>query len=217
MFCRSRSSGTSRGHWSTGRPPVAKPDIIAAIATAPGRGAIGVVRISGPDLTGMMPDLVGRPLRPRYATNTSFLDAKGLPIDSGIALYFSAPRSYTGEDVLELQGHGGVGVLRALLRRCIELGARHAEPGEFTRRAFLNGKIDLTQAEAVADLIEANSEAAARGAVRSLTGLFSGTVNALRQSLLELRIELEAQIDFPEEETGGLEQERFRKRLLEAE
>jgi len=137
------------------------------------------------------------------------------PIDSGIALYFPAPHSYTGEDVLELQGHGGGGVLKLVLGRCVEIGARLAEPGEFTRRAFLNGKMDLAQAEAVSDLIESASEAAARAAVRSLTGAFSTTVNELRKSLLGARVRLEAQIDFPEEETDGSDQHELGKQLEE--
>jgi tRNA modification GTPase len=162
-----------------------------------------------------MMGLFGRSLTPRHATATSFLDSMSRPIDSGIALYFPAPHSYTGEDVLELQGHGGGGVLKLVLGRCVEIGARLAEPGEFSRRAFLNGKMDLAQAEAVADLIESASEAAARAAVRSLTGAFSTTVNELRKSLLGLRIRLEAQIDFPEEETDVSDQHVLGEQLEE--
>ena len=183
-----------------------KPDVIAAVATAPGRGAIGVVRVSGADLTEMMAGLFGRLLTPRLATLTKFLDARGNVLDSGIGLYFPAPRSYTGEDVLELQGHGGSGVLRLVLGRCLEMGARLAEPGEFTRRAFLNGKIDLAQAESVADLIEASSESAARAAIRSLNGAFSDAVETLQLLLLRVRTQLEAEIDFPEDSVGGVEQ-----------
>jgi len=185
---------------------VGKPDVIAAVATAPGRGAIGVVRISGPDLTEMMAGLFGRMLTPRLATVTKFLDGRGNTIDSGIGLYFQTPRSYTGEDVLELQGHGGSGVLRLVLGRCLEMGARLAQPGEFTRRAFLNGKIDLAQAESVADLIEASSESAARAAIRSLNGAFSDAVDSLQLLLLQVRTQVEAQIDFPEDPIGEFEQ-----------
>jgi tRNA modification GTPase len=194
---------------------VVKPDIIAAVATAPGRAAIGIVRLSGPELMGLMPGLFGRVLLPRQATVTHFLDSQGSPIDSGIGIFFQAPQSYTGEDVLELHGHGGSGVLKLVLGRCIEVGARLAEPGEFTRRAFLNGKIDLAQAEAVADLIEASSEAAARAAVRSLTGAFSSAVNDLRSALLELRTRVEAQIDFPEENVEEVEQAALQRQLAE--
>ncbi|MEW6317106.1 MAG: tRNA uridine-5-carboxymethylaminomethyl(34) synthesis GTPase MnmE, partial [Pseudomonadota bacterium] len=156
---------------------------IAAIATAPGRGGIGVVRVSGPDVRAVMRAVCGRLLTPRQATYLPFLDADGNAIDRGIALWFPAPHSYTGEDVLELQGHGGPVVMQLLLQRCLtagrEIGLRVAEPGEFTRRAFLNDKMDLAQAEAVADLIEASTEAAARSAARSLDGAFSQTVHAL--------------------------------------
>ena len=191
---------------------MAKPDIIAAIASGPGRAAIGIVRLSGQDLSHAMLQLLGRTLIPRHATLTSFLDSQGKPIDAGIALYFSGPNSYTGEDVLELQGHGG-GVLKLVLRRCVEVGARLAEPGEFTRRAFLNGKLDLAQAESVADLIDASSEAAARAAVRSLNGALSSAVDELRASLLELRTRAEAEIDFPDEDVDQLHQQQFRERL----
>ena len=148
-------------------------DVIAAVATAPGRGGIGVVRVSGPSLADFAGRLLGRLPSPRRATLTDFPDARGVPIDRGIALYFPAPHSYTGEDVLELQGHGGDTVLALVLERCVQCGARLAEPGEFTRRAFLAGRIDLAQAEAVADLIEAGSAQAARSAMRSLSGEFS--------------------------------------------
>src|SRR5215210_5538275 len=154
-------------------------DTIAAVATAPGRAGIGVVRVSGPDLNAFAAALTGRALAPRQALLTSYRDARGAPLDEGIALYFQAPRSYTGEDVLEIQAHGGPVVLRLLLQRCVELGARIAEPGEFTRRAFLNGKLDLAQAEGVIDLIDATTEQAARCAVRSLQGDFSARVSEL--------------------------------------
>ena len=149
------------------------PDTIAAIATPPGRGGIGVVRVSGAAVPAIAAALVAQPLAPRVATLATFRDARGEPLDQGLALYFSAPHSYTGEHVLELHGHGGPAVLRLLLARCLELGARLAQPGEFTQRAFLNGKLDLAQAEAVADLIDAATATAARAAARSLSGAFS--------------------------------------------
>jgi tRNA modification GTPase len=187
-------------------------DRIAAVATPPGRGAIGVVRLSGPSLSDLFQPLLGRDsLVPRHATFLSFLDQHGQPLDQGLALYFPAPHSYTGEDVLELQGHGGPAVLALVLRRCLQLGARLAEPGEFTRRAYVNERLDLVQAEAVADLIEAGTEAAVRSAVRSLEGEFSRQINELEEQLIELRVLVEACIDFPEEdvellgERGGYE------------
>ena len=177
-----------------------RPDTIAAVATAPGRGGIGVVRVSGADLGLLAERLCGCPLVPRRATLAKFRDAAGQVIDVGILLYFPAPSSFTGEDVLELQGHGGPVVMRQLLARCCELGARLAQPGEFTLRAFLNEKIDLAQAEAVADLIDASTTQAAQSAVRSLSGAFSATVNALVDQLIELRMLVEATLDFPEDE-----------------
>ena len=154
---------------------MAKPprDTIAAIATAPGRGGIGVVRISGPNLSGLAATLGGKAPEARAARFARFRDGSGQLLDEGLLLYFPAPHSFTGEDVIELQGHGGPVVMQMLLARCLELGARLAEPGEFTRRAFLNGKLDLAQAESVADLIEASTAAAARSAVRSLTRVSS--------------------------------------------
>lgn len=175
-------------------------ELIAAIATPPGRGGIGVVRISGSDLQALANGLIGGLPKPRYARYTSFLDARGEPIDQGIALYFPAPHSFTGEHVLELQGHGGPAVMQALLERCLELGARLAAPGEFTQRAFLNGKLDLAQAESVADLIDASSIEAARSALHSLSGEFSRRIHAMQSRLTELRMRVEASIDFPEEE-----------------
>jgi tRNA modification GTPase len=142
-------------------------DIIAAVATAPGRGGIGVIRVSGPDIGAIIQGIVGRPMTPRLASHARFRDANGDTLDDGIALYFQAPNSFTGENVLELQGHGGPQVLHLVLERCLELGARRAEPGEFSRRAFLNDKIDLAQAESIADLIDAQSREAARSAVRT--------------------------------------------------
>jgi tRNA modification GTPase len=186
---------------------------IAAIATAHGRAGIGVVRVSGRSLAGFARDLTGAVPPARRATRAVFRDAHGAGIDDGLALYFPAPQSYTGEDVLELQGHGGPLVLAMLLRRCFELGARLAEPGEFTRRAFLNDKLDLAQAEAVADVIDAATETAARCAVRSLRGEFSGAVRALVDQLVELRALAEATLDFPEEEIDPLHRADARGRL----
>jgi tRNA modification GTPase len=180
-------------------------DTIAAIATAPGRAGIGVVRVSGPALAAFAEQLTRKTLRPRHAQRVDFHDMDGGVIDSGIALLFTAPHSYTGEDVLELQAHGSPVILRLLLERCLELGARLAEPGEFTRRAFLNDKMDLAQAEAVADLIAAITATAARSAVRSLAGEFSGEIRALVEELVELRMLAEANIDFPEEQIDFLD------------
>ena len=188
-------------------------DTIAAIATAHGRAGIGVVRVSGRSLTGFARHLIGAVPPARRATRAVFFDAHGAAIDDGVALYFPAPHSYTGEDVLELQGHGGPLVLAMLLRRALELGARLAEPGEFTRRAFLNDKLDLAQAEAVADVIDATTEAAARCAVRSLRGEFSGAIHSLVDQLVELRALAEATLDFPEEEIDPLHRADARGRL----
>jgi len=190
-------------------------DPIVAIATAPGRAAVGIVRVSGANLRSLIDALCGRALEPRHATLLPFLDAQARPIDHGLALYFPAPHSYTGEDVLELHAHGGAVVLQLLAARCLEVAAeghmdnlralRLAEPGEFTTRAFINGKLDLAQAEAVADLIDAGTEAAARSAARSLVGEFSREVNALAESLIELRSLVEATLDFPDEEIDFLQ------------
>jgi tRNA modification GTPase len=192
---------------------MAIPDLITAVATARGLGAIGVVRISGSSLRGLFLPLLGREPEPRRAILVDFLDSRGDAIDQGLAIYFPAPHSYTGEHVLELQGHGGPAVLQRLLRRCVELGARLAEPGEFTRRAFLNDKLDLAQAESVADLIEARSEAAARSALRSLKGAFSDEIHALVADVTALRMLVEACIDFPEEGIDQLEAASARQRL----
>lgn len=184
-------------------------DPIAAIATAPGKGGIGVVRISGPNLDGLAAALFDTPLKARHAHYLPFNDSQGQPIDAGIVLYFKGPHSYTGEDVLELQGHGGPAVLRRVLQHCIEAGrpwgVRHAQPGEFTQRAFLNDRLDLAQAEAVADLIDASSEAAARSAMASLSGAFSKAVSELNERIIHLRMLVEATLDFPEEEIDFLE------------
>jgi len=178
----------------------AERDLIAAIATPHGRGGIGVVRVSGAGLSVLAAKIVGRVPQPRMATRAAFVGEAGQPIDEGIALYFPGPHSYTGEDVLELHGHGGPVVMQMLLRRCLSLGARLAEPGEFTRRAYLNDKLDLAQAEAIADLIEAASDAAARCALRSLRGEFSAVIDALAARLIDLRMRVEATLDFPEED-----------------
>ena len=193
----------------------ASSDTIAAVATAPGRGGIGVVRVSGPTLAGFAKALTGREPTARRATKADFRAADGATIDSGILLYFAAPSSFTGEDVLELQGHGGPVVMQMLLARCVELGARIAEPGEFSRRAFLNDKLDLAQAEAVADLIEASTAAAVRSAQRSLSGEFSAAVQALVGRLTELRMLVEATLDFPEEEIDVLRDTDAENRLAE--
>jgi tRNA modification GTPase len=188
-------------------------DTIAAVATAPGRAGIGVVRVSGPAVRAIIAGILGRVPKPRAATLCGFRDATGGTLDRGLALFFPAPHSYTGEDVLELHGHGGPAVLQLVLRRCLDLGARPAQPGEFTRRAFLNDKLDLAQAESVADLIDASSEAAARGAMRSLAGEFSARIGHLVNALIELRALVEATLDFPDEEIDFLERGDAFKRL----
>ncbi len=194
-------------------------DPIVAIASAPGRGAVGVVRASGADLSVLITAVCGRPLQARQATLLPFLGDDGQALDRGLALHFPAPHSYTGEDVLELQAHGGPVLLQLLLARCLQVlqarwpGARLAAPGEFTERAFLNDKLDLAQAEAVADLIDASTEAAARSAARSLDGAFSQHINTLAQQTVALRTLVEATLDFPEEEIDFLEKARARERL----
>ncbi len=202
-------------------------DPIAAIATAPGRGAVGIVRVSGKGLSTLVQRLCGRSLKAREATYLPLRDAQGQPIDHGLALFFPAPHSYTGEDVLELQAHGGAVVLQLLLARCLEAaaeidaatgqaclrGLRLAQPGEFTERAFLNDKIDLAQAEAIADLIDASTEAAARSASRSLSGAFSQEIHSLRDALVRLRMLVEATLDFPEEDIDFLQQADARGQL----
>jgi tRNA modification GTPase len=179
-------------------------ETIAAVATAQGRGGVGIVRVSGPLAQSIALAVGGCELKPRYAHYGPFNDANGQVLDQGLALYFPGPHSFTGEDVLELQGHGGPVGLDLLLRRCVQLGARLARPGEFSERAFLNDKLDLAQAEAIADLIEASSEQAARNALRSLQGEFSKRVHGLTERLINLRIYVEAAIDFPEEEIDFL-------------
>jgi tRNA modification GTPase len=176
-------------------------EVIAAIATPAGRGGIGIVRVSGTDISRVIDGVLGRAPAPRIATNASFIGAHGETLDQGLAVYFPAPASYTGEAVLELHAHGSPAVLAQILRRCLDLGARLADPGEFTKRAFLNGKIDLAQAEGVADLIDAATATAARAAARSLSGAFSAEVRAVVEGLTELRAYTEAALDFPDEDT----------------
>ena len=206
-------------------------DPIAAIATAAGRGAVGIVRVSGVGLAPYVQALLGRSLQPRHAHYLPFPDAQGQPIDQGLALFFPAPHSYTGEDVLELQAHGGPVVLQLLLARCLEVASqpnpasgqavlarlRLAQPGEFTQRAFLNDKIDLAQAEAIADLIDASTAAAARSASRSLSGAFSHEIHGLRDALIHLRMLVEATLDFPEEDIDFLTKADARGQLLKIE
>ncbi|MDH4286402.1 MAG: tRNA uridine-5-carboxymethylaminomethyl(34) synthesis GTPase MnmE [Gallionella sp.] len=188
--------------------PQPNADSIAAIATAQGRGGIGVVRVSGPRLETLVRGILGKIPVVRHVTLSNFLDENGDTLDQGVALFFSAPHSYTGEDVIELQGHGGPAVLQLLLQRCLDLGARLAQPGEFTRRAFLNNKLDLAQAESVADLIEANTAEAARSAMRSLCGEFSAAIRSMVDELIHLRMLVEAMLDFPEEEVDATDAER---------
>jgi len=188
-------------------------DTIAAIATPPGRGGVGIVRVSGPAVIQIATALLGRLPQVRYAELHDFREADGSLIDSGLALYFAAPASFTGEAVLELQGHGGPVVLDLLLQRVLSLGARPARPGEFSRRAFLNDKLDLVQAEAIADLIESDTAQAARAAIRSLQGAFSRRVHELTEVLTQLRIYIEAAIDFPDEEIDWLADVRLQQRL----
>ena len=193
--------------------PDQKIDTIAAIATPPGRGGVGIIRVSGPLAKKISEKILGKTLKPRYADYLSFFDQNNETIDSGLALYFVAPNSFTGEDVLELQGHGGPVVMDLLLQRVISLGARIANPGEFSERAFLNDKVDLAQAEAIADLIEAGSEQAAKSAVKSLQGEFSRWIDESVEALTHLRMYVEAAIDFPEEEIDFLSDGHVTKSL----
>lgn len=187
------------------KPPQANADTIAAIATAAGRGGIGVVRVSGTGTETLARKMLGKLPSVRHATFSNFLDEHGDILDQGVALFFSAPHSFTGEDVLELQGHGGPAVMQLLLRRVLDLGARLAQPGEFTYRAFLNNKLDLAQAESVADLINASSAEAARSAIRSLSGAFSACVRDMVDELIRLRMLVEAMLDFPEEDVDAID------------
>ncbi|TCK03617.1 tRNA uridine-5-carboxymethylaminomethyl(34) synthesis GTPase MnmE [Marinobacterium mangrovicola] len=179
-------------------------DTIVAQATAPGRGGVGIIRLSGPQALELGKRILRFEPQPRHAHYCGFYAQQGEEIDQGIAIYFPGPNSFTGEDVLELQGHGGPVILDLLLQELIALGARPARPGEFSERAFLNDKLDLAQAEAIADLIDSSSEQAARSALRSLQGVFSKRVHALVEALIQLRIYVEAAIDFPEEEIDFL-------------
>jgi len=190
-------------------------DTIAAVATARGNGPVGIIRLSGPDALSIALTLSDSELTPRYAHYRCFLDNEDQTIDSGLAIYFPGPNSFTGEDVVEIQGHGGHVVLQTLLSRCIDLGARQARPGEFSERSFINGKIDLLQAEAIADLIAAETETAAKLATASLSGVFSSLVDELSQQLNELRALTEASIDFPEEDIDVLERHFVISRLRE--
>jgi tRNA modification GTPase len=188
-------------------------DTIVAAATPPGRGSVGIVRVSGPKTPEIAAVVLGDLPTPRRATFTRFLDAKQQPIDAGMALFFPAPHSYTGEHVLELQGHGGPVVVETIIGRILQLGARRALPGEFTQRAFLNDKLDLAQAESIADLIDAGSLQAARAAMRSLQGEFSAMVQGLTDAVVDLRTYVEAAIDFPEEEIDFLADRQLEERL----
>jgi tRNA modification GTPase len=194
---------------------VAPLDTIAAIASAPGRGAVGVIRVSGPDVPQIAESMLGALPAPRVAQLANFLASDGESLDLGLALFFPAPASYTGEHVLELQGHGGAFVLDALLQRLLELGCRMARPGEFSERAYLNGKIDIAQAEAIADLIDAGTSAAARAAVRSMQGEFSAHIHALQAQITELRTLVEAAIDFPDEELDFVPGSELGQRMAE--
>lgn len=188
-------------------------DTIAAVATAPGRGGVGIVRVSGPAAAAIAHQVVGRKLTPRQAEFGDFRDADGAALDRGIALFFAGPRSFTGEDVLELQGHGGPVVLDLVLARVLALGARRANPGEFSERAFVNGRIDLVQAEAIADLVNSATRQAALGAVRSLTGAFSERVHEVDRGILALRVFCEGAIDFPDEDIDFLSESDIGARL----
>ncbi len=191
------------------------PDTIVAPATPAGRGGIAVVRLSGPATTHIATALLGRVPAPRHAQFAPFLGADGAPLDRGIALFFPAPCSFTGEDVLELHGHGGPVVVDMLIARVLELGARLARPGEFSERAFLNGKIDLVQAEAIADLIDSASQAAVRAAMQSMSGAFSARVNEIVEAVVALRTQVEANIDFADEDIEVIEDAQMRAALAD--
>jgi len=207
-------SGRSRGRQTKILNAVSSPDTIVAVASAPGRGAVGVIRASGPQVPLIAVGLLGALPAPRYARFCSFLDARGHSIDAGLALYFPAPASYTGEHVLEIQGHGGALIIDLVLQRLLELGCRMARPGEFSERAYLNGKIDIAQAEAIADLIDAGTAAAARAAVRSMQGEFSARILELKSRITGLRAYVEAAIDFPDEEIDFLSDKALHERLV---
>ena len=194
---------------------MAETDTIAAIATPPGVGGIGIVRISGDRVPAIADAMLDRPTPSRQALLTSFRDSDGGAIDQGLALYFPAPDSYTGEHVLELHGHGGPVVMDLLLARVLDLGARLAQPGEFSQRAFLNDKLDLAQAEAVADLIESGSREAARAAMRSLQGEFSKRITVLSEALIVLRVQVEAALDFADEDIDLLDDDALVRRCAD--
>ncbi|MBC7622195.1 MAG: tRNA uridine-5-carboxymethylaminomethyl(34) synthesis GTPase MnmE [Aeromicrobium sp.] len=195
------------------QPSNNKPDTIAAIATPVGRGGVGVIRISGRDLAGLVKQLTSRVVAPRVASLATIRDEAGNALDQVLTLYFPAPASFTGEDVIELQGHGGPAVMQALLARCLALGCRLARAGEFTERAFLNDKLDLVEAEAVVDMIDAASVEAVKSAARSLAGEFSARIHGLVARLTELRMHVEACIDFPEEEIDPADRAAQRTKL----
>lgn len=188
-------------------------DTIVAVATPPGRGGVGIVRLSGPDAGDILTAMTGSLPKPRLATYRQFLDADGRAIDSGLVLWFPEPNSFTGESVAELHGHGGPMVMSMLTEAAVRMGARRAEPGEFSQRAFLNGRLDLVQAEAISDLIDSGTTQAARAAHRSLSGVFSGAVHALTEQLIRLRLHVEAAIDFPEEEIDFLKDEALQRQI----
>lgn len=190
-------------------------DTICAIATPPGQGGIGIVRLSGPACLKIAESILGFTPTPRHAHYCNFLDSSGASIEMGIALYFSSPNSFTGEDCLELQGHGGSQIIQEVLKCSIEAGARLARPGEFSERAFINGKIDLLQAEAIADLIEASSEQAAKSAMRTLQGVFSAQIHDIVAKLIHLRVQVEASIDFSDEELNLKSAEKIKHDLVE--
>ena len=195
--------------------PASDGDTIAAIATAPGRGGVGIVRLSGSRALAIGETLTGQSLEPRHAHFSQFNDAAGETLDSGIALFFPGPHSFTGEDVVELQGHGGPIILDLLVNACVAAGARPARPGEFSERAYLNDKLDLAQAEAIADLINSTTEQAARNANRSLQGAFSREITTLVELVTRLRVYVEAAIDFPEEEIDFIQDGQVRQQLLD--
>ena len=189
-------------------------DTIAAIATPPGNGGVGIIRISGNNALSVAQQLTNKTLQPRHAHYASFYESDGTIIDSGLALFFPNPASFTGEDTVEIQGHGGSVVLDMLLRRILSLGARLANPGEFSERAFLNGKLDLAQAEAIADLIASSTEQSARSAQKSMQGVFSEQINFFVEELIELRICVEAAIDFVDEEIDFLSDGVVENRII---
>ncbi len=212
-----RNEGVAKSELTAGVAMIVSPDTIVAIATPPGRGGIGVIRVSGSLVRPVAAEVLGFEPKPRYAHHARFLDSDGELLDQGIALFFPSPRSFTGEDILEFHAHGGPVILDMLLQRLLALGTRLANPGEFSERAFLNDKIDLSQAEAIADLIDSASREAARSAVRSLEGEFSRLIHGLVEALTKLRMHIEAAIDFPDDEIGSLESGKIDEQLEEIE